>query len=117
MPTSPPTLRAALQDYTPPPYLIDSVHLNFLLGDTVTRVESCMQVLPNHAASERPPLFLHGCEGERLTPAPLWEPPPLADAAFRTRGVATISGERAASPGGLPLALFPRLPWCRFKAG
>ncbi|EFN58926.1 hypothetical protein CHLNCDRAFT_19903 [Chlorella variabilis] len=66
MPTSPPTLRAALQDYTPPPYLIDSVHLNFLLGDTVTRVESCMQVLPNHAASERPPLFLHGCEDVKL---------------------------------------------------
>ena len=61
---------AASQDYTPTPYLVDSVHLNFLLNEDVTRVESRLRLHPNAASSAAaaggtpPPLCLDGREGE-----------------------------------------------------
>ncbi|PSC69009.1 puromycin-sensitive aminopeptidase isoform X1 [Micractinium conductrix] len=54
------------KDYKAPTHLIDTIHLNFLLNDGVTRVESRMRVLPNHPASERPTLFLHGRDDLKL---------------------------------------------------
>ena len=51
------------QDYKPPGYTVDTIHLNFLLNDGVTRIESRMRMLPNHGEGERPPLFLNGREG------------------------------------------------------
>lgn len=55
---------AAAQDYQPPTHLIDTVHLTFVLADEgPTRVEAKLRVQPNHAAGERPPLFLNGREG------------------------------------------------------
>ncbi|KAI7843850.1 hypothetical protein COHA_002401 [Chlorella ohadii] len=54
------------KDYKPPAYLVDSIHLNFVLNEDVTRVESRMRVLPNHAAGERPALFLNGREDVKL---------------------------------------------------
>lgn len=56
---------SASQDYKPPSHLVDTIHLNFILNEGATRVESRMRVLPNHAAGERPSLFLDGREGER----------------------------------------------------
>ena len=62
---------AASQDYTPTPYLVDSVHLNFLLNEDVTRVESRLRLHPNAVSSSAaaggtpPPLCLDGREGER----------------------------------------------------
>ncbi|PRW56145.1 puromycin-sensitive aminopeptidase isoform X1 isoform A [Chlorella sorokiniana] len=54
------------KDYKPPAYLVDTIHLNFVLNEDVTRVESRMRVLPNHAAGERPALFLNGREDVKL---------------------------------------------------
>ena len=54
------------QDYKPPSYLIDSIHLTFLLNEASTRVESRMRVLPNPAAAANgaaDSLFLDGREG------------------------------------------------------
>lgn len=50
-----------VQDYRPPPYLVGTVHLNFLLGEDVTRVESTLRLQPNWAG-EQPDLFLNGAE-------------------------------------------------------
>jgi aminopeptidase N len=52
------------KDYKPPSYLVDSIHLNFILNEDVTRVESTLRLQPNFeaaaAGAERPPLFLNG---------------------------------------------------------
>lgn len=55
---------SASQDYKPPTHLIDTIHLNFVLNEGASRVESRMRVLPNRPAGERPSLFLDGREGE-----------------------------------------------------
>ncbi|KAL4441019.1 hypothetical protein ABPG77_010450 [Micractinium sp. CCAP 211/92] len=54
------------KDYKPPSHLVDTIHLNFILNEGATRVESRMRVLPNHAAGERPSLFLDGREDVKL---------------------------------------------------
>lgn len=41
-----------LKDYTPPPYLITHVHLDFLLGEEVTVVTSGLRLIRNPEASE-----------------------------------------------------------------
>lgn len=53
----------SLQDYKPPPYVIDTVHLTFLLNEDVTRVESRLHILPKQTDEQRPPLFLNGRSG------------------------------------------------------
>jgi hypothetical protein len=45
------------KDYKPPPYNIDTIYLNFVLNEDVTRVESKMRMLPNGSKAE---LFLNG---------------------------------------------------------
>jgi len=52
-----------LSDYTPPAYLVDTVHLTFKLSGTATRVISKIQFRPNPQAENRD-FFLHG---EHLT--------------------------------------------------
>ena len=53
-----------LADYTPPPYLIDTVHLSFDLHPTETRVVSKLQLRPNPKAARGRPLVL---DGEAIT--------------------------------------------------
>ena len=49
------------KDYRPPPYLIDTVKLNFNLNEDVTTVTSRLAMVPNYApGGAPPPLFLHG---------------------------------------------------------
>ena len=47
------------------PYTVDTVHLNFVLNEDATRVESRMRVVPTHSSTNgaRPPMFLNGREG------------------------------------------------------
>ncbi|MCF6317288.1 MAG: aminopeptidase N [Marinosulfonomonas sp.] len=52
-----------LSDYTPPAYLVDTVHLTFKLSGTATRVISKIQFRPNPQTENRD-FFLHG---EHLT--------------------------------------------------
>lgn len=54
------------KDYKPPTHLIDTIHLNFVLNEGASRVESRMRVLPNRPAGERPSLFLDGREDVKL---------------------------------------------------
>ena len=48
-----------LRDYTPPAYLVDSVHLTFDLSPTATRVKSRIAFRPNPDATTQE-FFLHG---------------------------------------------------------
>lgn len=49
------------KDYTPPPYMIDTVHLNFNLNEDVTHVTSRLALKPNYKANgSRPALTLNG---------------------------------------------------------
>lgn len=41
---------------------MDTIHLNFVLNEDVTRVESTLRLKPNYTG-ERPDLFLHGVAG------------------------------------------------------
>ncbi len=50
-----------LKNYTPPPYLVDSIHLRVELAPTATKVEAKLHIRPN--ATEAGPLVLNG---ERL---------------------------------------------------
>eukprot|EP00803_Ostreobium_quekettii_P009982 evm.model.scf_576.6 EVM.evm.TU.scf_576.6 scf_576:45484-53102(+) len=53
-----PTLR---KDYKPPPYLIDQVYLEFLLGEDFTTVKSKLHMVPNYGSGASPPaLSLNG---------------------------------------------------------
>lgn len=54
------------KDYKPPPYVIDTVHLTFLLNEDVTRVESRLHILPKQTDEQRPPLFLNGRSDVKL---------------------------------------------------
>jgi len=56
-----------LEDYTPPAYLVDAVHLTFRLAPEATRVLSRIAFRPNPDAASRD-FFLHG-EGLRLISA------------------------------------------------
>ncbi len=42
-----------LADYRPPSWLVDSIHLTFLLDPKATRVNSCIEFAPNPEASDR----------------------------------------------------------------
>lgn len=63
-----------LSDYTPPAYLVDSVHLTFKLGATDTRVISRIAFRPNPDATSKE-FFLHGQDlrfiGARIDGAPI----------------------------------------------
>ena len=54
-----------LKDYTPPPYLIDTVGLDVMLHPTATRVMSRLKIRRNPAAAAHGPLLLDG-EGLQL---------------------------------------------------
>src|SRR6056297_2560399 len=56
-----------LADYTPPPFLVENVHLTFRLSPEKTRVVSKVEFRPNPASDSRE-FFLHG-ENLRLTSA------------------------------------------------
>ncbi len=49
-----------MQDYKPPPYLIERVHLTFILDEDKTRVLSRLSVKPNYDGEAAPPLSLDG---------------------------------------------------------
>ena len=53
-----------LEDYTPPAWLVESVHLDVALAPSRTRVRATMRVLPNPDAAAGTPLTL---DGERMT--------------------------------------------------
>ncbi|MEM8872206.1 MAG: aminopeptidase N, partial [Pseudomonadota bacterium] len=53
----PPTIR--LRDYTPPPYLVDTVHLTFQLAPDATRVTARVRFRPNPDVP-RQDLYLDG---------------------------------------------------------
>ena len=53
--------RIFLADYTPPNWLVDQVHLTFVLDPTATRVKSRIRFVPNPATPARE-FFLHGEE-------------------------------------------------------
>lgn len=67
-PTHPPQAAPAAKpqaifrkDYTPPPYLVDTVHLNFNLNEDVTHVTSKLALKPNYTPNgSRPALTLNG---------------------------------------------------------
>lgn len=55
------------KDYKAPPYLIDTVHLNFILNEDVTHVHSKLMLKPNYAEKgAAPPLFLNGRDDVKL---------------------------------------------------
>eukprot|EP00775_Hariotina_reticulata_P008909 gene8910-9086_t len=55
------------KDYTPPPYLISTVDLNFVLNEDVTHVTSKLQLVPNYEPNgAAPPLFLNGRDDVKL---------------------------------------------------
>jgi aminopeptidase N len=65
-----------LADYTPPPFLVENVHLTFRLSPENTRVISRIEFRPNPASSSRE-FFLHGedlhlisakIDGAKITP-------------------------------------------------
>ena len=51
------------KDYMPTPYLIDSIHMDFLLHEDVTRVKSKLCLLPNYNGGKPPALVLDGESG------------------------------------------------------
>jgi aminopeptidase N len=49
------------KDYSPPPYLVDTVHLAFNLNEEVTHVTSRLALKPNYTATgSTPALMLNG---------------------------------------------------------
>jgi len=54
------------QDYTPPPYLIDTTALRFVLDEKATEVTATLALRRNPAAAAIDPLILDGCELELL---------------------------------------------------
>jgi hypothetical protein len=50
------------KDYTPTPYLVETIDLNFILNEDVSTVEARLRLIPNHKATNgnRPELFLDG---------------------------------------------------------
>ncbi len=53
-----------LKDYTPPPFLITHVHLDFILGEEITVVTSCLRVCRNPQSNENTPILV--LDGEEL---------------------------------------------------
>lgn len=51
---------SAAQDYKPPPYLIERVHLTFVLKEDSTHVLSRLSIKPNYEGDAPPPLPLDG---------------------------------------------------------
>ena len=54
------------KDYTPVPFTIDTISMNFILGEDVTRVESKMLMKPQNVADLAQGLFLNGREDIQL---------------------------------------------------
>ncbi|KAI8463561.1 MAG: putative aminopeptidase, 3 [Monoraphidium minutum] len=54
------------KDYTPTPYLVDTVDLAFDLNEDVTTVTSKLAMTPNYKAGPPPPLVLNGRKDLRL---------------------------------------------------
>lgn len=62
-----PPLEIFRKDYTPTPYLVDTVHLDFVLDEEVAKVTARQRLTPNHAAGgDAPALFLNGREDVKL---------------------------------------------------
>src|SRR5438093_13649609 len=61
--TQPPTIR--LEDYRPPAYLVETVALEFDLGEAVTRVRAKVAFVRNPSAAKDSALVLNG-DGLRL---------------------------------------------------
>ena len=51
------------KDYSPTPYYINSIHMDFLLHEDVTRVKSKLCLLPNYNGGKPPALVLDGQSG------------------------------------------------------
>ncbi len=51
-----------LEDYAPPPWLVEKTELVFRLHPTATRVKSRLRIVPNPAVRERRPLRLDGVD-------------------------------------------------------
>src|SRR5438270_9739887 len=60
----PPPIR--LEDYQPPPWLVETVELDVSLDQTATRVRTTLKLKPNPKASAPSPLVLDG-DGLSLT--------------------------------------------------
>jgi aminopeptidase N len=91
----PPPVR--LQDYRPPDWLVETVHLDVALDPKQTRVRATLQLKPNAAAAIPAPLVLDG-DGLRLTSLTL-DGAPLSAAQY------------AATPDSLTIAQPPRRPF------
>src|SRR3954470_7530190 len=91
----PPPVR--LQDYRPPDWLVETVHLDVALDPKQTRVRATLQLKPNAAAAIPAPLVLDG-DGLRLTSLTL-DGAPLSAAQY------------AATPDSLTIAQPPRVPF------
>lgn len=55
---APPTIYR--KDYAPPPYAVETVHLDFILNEEATVVTSKLSLRPTHNAAAPPPLLLNG---------------------------------------------------------
>ena len=53
-----------LEDYLPPPFLVDDIHLEFLLNEDYTRVNSTLSIRKNPVAENSQDIFLNGEELE-----------------------------------------------------
>jgi aminopeptidase N len=73
------------KDYTPVPYTVDTISMNFVLNEGTTRVESCLRMKPNTAAgttqkSDLPShLFLDGREDVKLVSLKINDAPVSVD--------------------------------------
>ena len=53
-----------LEDYLPPPFLVDDIHLEFLLNEDYTQVNSTLSIRKNPVAENSQDIFLNGEELE-----------------------------------------------------
>ena len=53
-----------LEDYLPPPFLVDDIHLEFLLNEDYTRVNSTLSIRKNPVVENSQDIFLNGEELE-----------------------------------------------------
>src|SRR5829696_191017 len=91
----PPPVR--LQDYRPPDWLVETVHLDVALDRTQTRVRATLQLKPNPAAAVPAPLVLDG-DGLSLVSLTLDGAPLSAD-------------QYATTPDSLTIPQPPRVPF------
>jgi aminopeptidase N len=91
----PPPVR--LQDYRPPDWLVETVHLDVSLDPKQTRVRAALQLKPNPAAAIPAPLVL---DGDALTLVSL-----------TLDGIPLTPEQYAATPDSLTIAQPPRRPF------